>query len=76
MEDTGAMFKEYLTEMTKIVIANKGIIDKYLGDSINLRARLEGLTRNMRVRTKLLSLNLPLLIFQIWLMLPMFVRRW
>lgn len=34
MEDTVAMLKEYLTEMTKIVIANKGIIDKYIGDSI------------------------------------------
>lgn len=34
IEDTVAMLKEYLTEMTKIVLANKGIIDKYIGDSI------------------------------------------
>lgn len=34
MEETVAMLKEYLTEMTKIVIENKGIIDKFVGDEI------------------------------------------
>ncbi len=34
MEDTVAMLREYLTEMTKIVIENKGIIDKFVGDEI------------------------------------------
>ncbi len=34
MEETVAMLREYLTEMTKIVIENKGIIDKFVGDEI------------------------------------------
>lgn len=34
MEETVAMLKEYLTEMTKIVIDNHGIIDKFVGDEI------------------------------------------
>lgn len=34
MEETVAMLREYLTEMTKIVIDNKGIIDKFVGDEI------------------------------------------
>lgn len=34
MEDTVAMLREYLTEMTRVVIENKGIIDKFVGDEI------------------------------------------
>ncbi len=34
MEDTVSMLREYLTEMTKVVIDNKGIIDKFVGDEI------------------------------------------
>lgn len=34
MEETVAMLREYLTEMTKIVIDNHGIIDKFVGDEI------------------------------------------
>lgn len=34
MEETVAMLREYLTEMTKIVIENKGIIDKFIGDAV------------------------------------------
>jgi len=34
MEETVAMLREYLTEMTKVVLENKGIIDKFVGDEL------------------------------------------
>lgn len=34
VEDTVSMLREYLTEMVNIIIANQGILDKFVGDEV------------------------------------------
>ena len=39
------LINDYLTPMTDIVLKNDGTIDKYMGDTVNLGSRLEGLNK-------------------------------
>lgn len=69
------MLNQYLTEMTDIVMANKGMVDKYIGDAVmafwggliglknhaesSAKASLQMITALEKINQKLKSQNLP-----------------